>query len=313
MAVTLADKAMLEKDPLRKGIIVGLLKTTFIMEKLPIETIGKLQQKVLRWKDLPNVAWRRVNGSFPESTGTTEQIMESIYVLGGDIDIDTVIAKSNDNITDPRALQVNMKLKSIGYEFNDRFINGDTANDPLGFDGLKVRVAALPADQTIDAAGLDLSTDNGKDINAHKLLDLVDAGFAALDDGRPTLILCNRKFKLAFKSVLRRADLLDHTKDMFDRKIDAYDGVPFLDMGYKADQKTQIIADDHDGNGNTSIYLVKFGSEEYLGGIQEYDIDTRDLGEAHDKPALRTRMEWPIGLAMWSERCIVRIKGIKVA
>lgn len=310
MAMTLADKANLEKDPLLKGIYEGLMEHSFIMEKLPFETIGSLQRKVDRWKELPGVGWRRVNDGYTESTGTVEQIMESLYIFGGDIDIDNVILNSKDMITDPRALQIKMKLRAMAYEFNEVFIHGDQAVNPKTFDGLKVRVAALPASQTI-STGCDITRAN-RTANAHLFLDLLDEGIAAID-GKPDLILMNRNVKLAFKSILRRADLLDHTKDRYDRKVDTYDGIPFIDLGYKADQSTLVIDDDFDGVvNNTSIFMVKFGSEEYMGGLQMSDIQTRDLGELQTKPAKRTRIEWPVGLAIWNPRSVCRVSGLVV-
>lgn len=311
MAMTLAEMANMEKDPLLKGIYEQLMDTTFLMEKVPFATVGELQRKIDRWKDLPGVGWRRVNEGYTESTGTIEQLMETLQIMGGDFDIDRVILEAKNLITDPRALQLKMKLRAMAYEFNDVFINGDQAVSPKKFDGLKVRVAALPASQTI-ATSCDITRAN-RTTNAHLFLDLLDEGFAAIEGGKPDLIVMNKSVKLAFKSILRRADLLDHTRDRFDRKIDAYDGVPFVDLGFKADQSSYVIDDDFDGvANNTSIFLLKFGAEEYLGGLQMHDIKTTDIGELEDKPVKRMRIEWPVGLAIWNPRSVVRIKTLIV-
>jgi hypothetical protein len=311
MAMTLADAANLEKDPMLKGIYEGLMETTFLMEKIPFATIGELQRKIDRWKDLPGVGWRRVNEGYTESTGTTEQIMESLSIMGGEFDIDTIILEQKNLITDPRALQLKMKLRAMAYEFNDVLINGDQAVNPKAFDGLKVRVAGLPATQTIDTA-CDITRAN-RTANAHLFLDLLDEAFSNIEGGKPDIMLMNKSVKLAFKSILRRADLLDHTKDRYDRKIDAYDGVPFIDLGYKADQSSWVIDDDFDGvTNNTSIFLLKFGAEEYMSGLQMHDIRTKDIGDLEGKPAKRMRLEWPVGLAIWDPRSVVRFKHLIV-
>lgn len=313
MAMTLADLANLEKDPLLKGIYEGLMEVSFLMEKIPFANASELQKKIDRWKDLPGVGFRRLNEGYSESTGTTEQIMETLSILGGDFDIDKVILDAKNTITDPRALQLKMKLRAMAYQFNDTVINGDQAVDPKSFDGLKVRVAALPASQTIDngGVGVDITRAN-RTANAHLFLDILDEAIAAMD-GKPDLILMNRSVRLAFKSILRRADLLDHTQDRFNRKIDAYDGIPFLDLGYKADQATQVIDDDFDGTtNNTSMFLLKFGAEEYFGGLQMHDIQTTEIGELESKPAKRWRIEWPVGIAIWNPRSVVRVKKLIV-
>ncbi len=115
MAFTLADKAMIEEEPLKKGVIIGLVKTSFLMEKLPFETIGDLSVEVTRWKSLPDFGWRDINGTFTESTGKLEQLMEAVYILGGEIDVDTVLADAKRNIVDPRSLQTKMKTKSVAF------------------------------------------------------------------------------------------------------------------------------------------------------------------------------------------------------
>lgn len=311
MAMTLADKANLTKDAMLKGIYEQLMDTTFIMEKLPFENVGSLQRKIDRWKTLPDVAFRRVNEGYTESTGTTEQLMETLAIFGGEVDIDTVILDTTDNVTDPRALQMKMKSKAMAYKFNHVFLLGDQAVNPKEFDGLKVRVAALAASQTV-STGVDITRANRK-ANTALLLDLLDEGMSNIDGGKPDLILCNKSVKLAFKSAMRQSDMLSTAKDRFDRNIDTFQGVPFVDMGYEADQTSMVIDDDFDGTANhTSVFMVKFGSEEYLGGLQMHDIKTDDLGLLQTKPAKRYRVEWPVGIALWHPRCVVRVSGIIV-
>lgn len=311
MAMTLADKANLTKDPMLKGIYEQLMDTAFLMEKLPFENVGSLQRKLDRWKTLPSVEFRRVNDTYSESTGTTEQIMETLQILGGEVKIDNVILETKDNVTDPRALQLKMKTKAMAYEFNRAFIHGDQAINPKEFDGLKVRVAALPASQTIDIS-CDITRANRK-ANTPLFLDILDMGFAAIDGGKPDLILCNKSVKLALKSAMRQSDMLSTAKDRFDRNIDTFGGVPLLDVGYMADQSTYLIDDDFDGEANhTSIFLVKFGSEEYLGGLQMHDIKTEELGTLQTAPAKAWRLEWPVGIAIWHPRSICRIKHLVV-
>jgi hypothetical protein len=312
--MTLAEQAKLERDPLRKGIIMGLLEESYVMQTLPFEGIGGLGISVVKWQTLPTVGFRKISQAFSESTGTTQQQSESVYILGGDIDVDVVLNRDKNTIMDPRALQTKMETKAIAYAFNDFFINGDQATTPDGFDGLKVRVSNLASRQTIDAASLDLSTGTARDTNAQTLLDYLHQLIYVIEGHKADALYMNDTTYLYVESVVRRAGLLSTTKDSFDRTVSTFMGVPLIDMGVKADQTTKIIADNHDGSsGITSIYACRFGVGEYLHGIEEFKLDVRDLGELPDKSVLRTRTEWPVGLANWNDRSMGRLKGLKIA
>src|SRR2546430_15491939 len=62
----------------------------------------------------------------------------------------------------PRAIQTEMKLKSMAYTFKNVWINGDQATDMRGIDGIKKRIAQLKAAQTITLAtnGLEVIANN---------------------------------------------------------------------------------------------------------------------------------------------------------
>ncbi len=166
----------------------------------------------------------------------------------------------------------------------------------------------------MDAASLDISTGTAMDTNGHALLDLLDQARYALDEHKGDMMLMNDTLLLKIRSILRRKGLLDSTRDMFGRDVDVYAGIPMVDIGVKADQTTKVIADNHDGStGITSLYIVKFGVGEYMHGIQKEELSVKDLGELESKPAFRTRIQWPVGLANWNKRSVVRLKGIKIA
>lgn len=313
MTLTLYDVYNLESNPLRKGIIKGLLEEAYIMQTMPFATIEDLSIQGVRWLTLPDVGFRKINGSFTTSYGTTERFEESIYILGGEIDIDVVLRKKKNYIQHPKALQMEMKLKSIAYKFNDYFINGDQAVDPDGFDGLKVRVSNLPASQTITCTA-DLSTTGlGTAGNIDKFLDELDAAFYALDGHSADVLIMNSTLFLKFQSLLRRSNYMDTTKDRFGRTILTYRGAAVVDIGVKADQTTKIISDNHDATNRTAIYLVKFGVDKYLSGIQMESLRVTELGELPDKPVERTRIEWPVGLALWHKRGLAKLANIQIA
>ncbi len=322
MPMTLAQQAMIEQNPLRKGVLLGLLENSYIMQKIPWENLSAFYVNVARWKTLPNVAaFRDLNEAFSEGTGDFEQLQESLYDYGQDIDVDILLTKDKNAIVDPRAQQTKMALKSIAYDFNYNFITADRAVNSKGYDGLKVRHTVLATDfpdLVIDASNLDISEAGRATADVHKFLDMLDRLLYFVEGGADMLIM-NHKTLLAFESMFRRANLLDQGKDMFDRNITTFKGIPLVDIGRKGDQSTLIMPYNFDdttqtgASGRTSIFAVKFGVGEYLHGIQMHDLDTRDIGELEAKPVLRTRLQWPHGLANWSKYSIGRLKNFYVA
>jgi hypothetical protein len=324
MPYTLAQQAELTNNPLRKGIIMGLLEESYLMQKIPWENIGTFQQKVVRWKTLPtSIGYRQLNAAYAEGTGDLEQLMESVYDMGTDIDVDLLFTKDKNTIVDPRALQTKMQLKAIAYFFNNEFINATRATEPDGFNGLKVRIDNMHTDlgSTVqpvkinadDATygGIDMSPTGRTDSDVHKFLDALNQAIYALDGHKCDMILTNDNALLSFESAFRRAGLLDTSQDMFGRSVTTFKKIPIVDMGVKADQTTKIISDDSDATDKASLYFVRFGVGEHLHGIQMMPLDTRDIGELEGKPVLRTRLQWVCGLAQWHKRSASRLYNVK--
>jgi len=318
LAYALVDQMKAEGSTLRGGVIQGLVMRSNVMMTMPFEDIGTINQTVVRWKTLPGVAFRKINAAYAEGAGSYEQLNETIYPLGHDIDVDKVFVRDSKVILDPRATQAQMVLKSLAYTVNNYFITGDQASDPDGLTGIKKRIANLPAAQTVtpDATtypnGITVKTNA---TTQQDFLDLLDNLLYALDEGQADVLYMNSKALLGISSVLRRQALLNQSQDMFGRRVMRYgDGGPLLaDIGFLGDQVTQIITNTETygaATTATSIYAVRYGVGEYLHGIQEYDLDVYDLNELQSGPQFRTRIDWPVGIALWNDRSIARLSGL---
>jgi hypothetical protein len=66
------------------------------------------------------------------------------------------------------------------------------------------------------------------------------------------------------------------------------------------------------GTTSTSVYVLSVGTG-MLTGLQNGIMEVNDLGELQTKPALRTRVEWLVGLAAMHGRCAARVWGITTA
>lgn len=343
MAYTLAQLAKLETDPLRKAIIMNILRYTSIMEIIPWENVDSLKSIAVRWETLPTVAFRKINAGYTPNEGDTSQVWESVYGFGGEIKFDRVFNKVKNLITDPKVQQTQMKIKALALTFNDYFINGDQATDADGFEGLKKRIAGMPARQTVNfnGTGSSAALDPTASIaNARQFITKWEQAFYRCNRGDVGGIFLNEGMYWGFASVLRYAmtnagvGMMDITKDSFDREIPTYKGSPFIDVGLKRDQTTEIITDaetaDDAGTDATSVYFTSFGPkvqdasggpehappDEGLTGIQLSDMEAYDPlngGEQESTPTTLLRIDWWLGLANFGSFGLVRAHNLEGA
>jgi len=320
MAATLNDYAKQSKSPLKTAILENLLRYSDLLAILPFENVDALSSVVVRWQHLPTVGFRKINEGYGEASGQTDQIEESVKPFGGDVDVDRVFGLVKNVIQPVAVTQTNMKLKSIGYGFNDYFINGSPAYDVDGFYGLQYRVGTLPARQSfvLGTAGTpfdvtaDADSENAFLDGLHRLSKYV---------GGADAFFMNENMWLGVGGVLRRLGLLDAGKDQFDREFSMFGKGKLIDIGVKADQVTDIITDTEDpgdgGDDTTSVYAVKFGTDDGLAGIQLDELEAKWVGgddhELEDKPVKRLRIDWVVGLAGFGSYYAARMGNLMPA
>jgi hypothetical protein len=319
VAFTLADLAKIEKDTLRKSVMDTLLMESDVLQDIPWETLGTLSTTVIRIQDLPSVGFRKVNEGYSSGDGSLEQNVETVSLMGMYSDVDKVIAKTKNTIGEARAIQQQMMVKAMSYNFNDKFINGDPETDPDEFKGLEQRVGDLNAagftGQYIDNGG---TSGDGILLNSaerNNFLDKFEQAQYAIKGHNPEWAYMNNTTLRATRSVLRREGLLDTTKDQFDRVVNMYGSTKLSDIGVKADQTTEILPntetlEDAGSAESTSIYFCKYGIGEFFWGIQAYEMEVEDVGRLEGSPVFRTEVDWPLGLAQSDPYSIARLYAV---
>jgi hypothetical protein len=310
MAITLVESAKLSDDQLRRGVIEMFVQESSVLDRLPFMEISGNAYKYNQELTLPGVEWRAVNGSYSESTGTVNPKTESLFILGGDADVDRFIQQTRSNLEDQRAIQTRAKVKAISYAFQDAFINGDTDSNPNQIDGLKNR---LVGNQVLTAGT------NGLGIveAGHDFLDCLDALIAAVKGG-PDALYMNAFIKGKIRSTLRRLGGWHTMQDAETGKLlDYYLNVPLLDIGEKPNGDFIIPQDETVGTSNdcSSIYAVKFGpgeeADQAVTGLTNGGVMVDDLGQLQAKSAYRTRVEFYPGLAVFGGRGAAVLKGVR--
>lgn len=313
MALALTEAAKLSQTTLQRGVIETFIVESNVLDRIPLKEIEGNAYAYNKEATLPGVEFRPVNGSYTESTGTVNQASETLVILGGDADVDTFIQKTRSNLNDQRATQDRLKVKAAVLKYQDAFINGDTTVDANGFDGLKKR---LTGSQVIDTATNGLPVIGADSAARHAMFDKLDELIDSVVGGAEALYM-NKAIRAKIRSSARREGFHSADRDEFGRKVDYYNDVPMLDLGTTAAGGNIIPITETQGTNSdsSSIYAVRFGEDEADGavtGLTNGGIDVRDLGELQSKPALRTRIEFFCGLALFGLGA-ARLRGVRNA
>lgn len=302
MAVTLAQAAALEADPVRRGALETATQVSLVWDRLPFESIEGNSYAYDKDKVLPGTGFRTVNEAYVESTGVINQDTERLVILGGDADVDQFIEKTMQSSRGVlMADQVKMKLESAQGTYVNAMFNGDVTVDPKGFDGLRKR---LTGDQVIDSAA---------PANTEAFLDELDTLFGAVAGG-PDVVYAPSQIISRLKSLGRKVGGTEYINSEITGKREfTWNGVSFLDPG-KHWSGRKILGYDAANGGD--VYAVKLASgftDEGVMGITNGGLNAYFLGELQEKPAIRTRIDFYTGLVVQGGQAAARLRAVKTA
>ena len=305
MALTLIESAKiaLGTDETRlQGTIMELYATSSdLLMFMPFMNISGRSAIFDREQSLPSAGFRALNEAYSEGQGTVDRVQEALAIAGGDADVDAMLIKTQGS--ELRGPTVAMKVKALGAAITKTFIKGDVESTPKEFDGLQVRCGT--GDQRI-AAG---STGAGDVLSLTKLDELIDT----VDD--PTHLLMNKTMKRRMAAAARLTTVggyITYELDSFGRRVHFYSGLPIL-VADKDNEYDDIMpfteATTTGAASGTSIYCLSF-AENGVMGIQNGNMDVRDMGELDTKPVFRTRIEWYVSMAILRARAAARLYAI---
>jgi hypothetical protein len=301
MALTLVEASKLYAgDPLRSAIIELYARSSDILQVLPFDDIQGNAYRYNREQTLPGIGFRGVNEAYTESTGILNPITEPLVIAGGDLDVDKFILDTMGE--NQRSVHEAMKVKALALKWTETFIKGDQATEPREFDGLQVRCTG---NQLISAG----STSGGAALSLAMLDKLIDQ----VND--PQYLIMNKTMRRRLSAAARLTTVggyITYTLDAFGRQVTRYNDLPILiaDEDNEGNQILPFTEAASAGNSTAcSIYCVSFG-EGKLTGLQNGGIDVRDLGEIQTKPAMRTRVEWYNGIAVFHGKSAARLQHI---
>ena len=255
MPVTLAEAKNNTTDDVDLMVIDEFRKESVILDLLTFDDCvnpngggGTLTYGYRRQITQATADTRAINSEYTPQNVTTERYTTDLAVLGGSFEVDRVVAGLGPAASGAVALNMANKVQAASTKFQDLVINGDTAADENGFDGLNVALSGSTTEKGVGTSAIDWSDFDSGTRPEHKALDKIDE-FLAVLDGAPTVILGNAKTLARVRAAARRAGM--YTKDPVEGLLgqngrpitrEAYGNIPFADPGAKAGSNDPIIA-----------------------------------------------------------------------
>lgn len=337
-AMTLAEYAQLANVPMITKVVYSLREAGSAWTDIPFATRKTMLVSGARWTgNLPTVNWVKLNVAPTAVTGIPQQFQEQAFVIRNTIEVDHLMVEDQNQIVEPRGARLGAYLRSVAYDFNDKYINNDhTTGNADAIVGLRARlddwakygtvgtVGTTASSNKIDAGGLDITVANATATLANKFLKLLDDVLYAVDalDGSNVTIYCNNDLLIRIPFLIRLLGAgagFSTAQDAYGRMVYQYRNAVLKDIGLKADQTTKIITSTETSAGAagsstyTSLYAVRYG-EEYVSGWQFAPLNAQDLGkDPTDGVVYRTFIEWAGGLVVSNIRSIARLYGLKLS
>lgn len=283
MPVTLAQAKLNAADAISTEVIDEFRKESLLLEAMVFDDVvnpagngSTLTYGYTRLATQPTAGFRAINAEYVPQEVTKARVTVDLKPLGGSFQIDRVLAGVAAGAEVD--LQIRQKVKAARTAFADAMINGDTAVDANGFDGLKKALAGSSTEINPTGPITDWSAAATED-GAFGRLDAIDE-LLAMVDGGVTFIIANKRALGKIRSAARRGGLLvNQMEELLDSDIrvavERYGGVILVDPGQKAGTNTDIIpieTRDPDAGGAipsttglTDIYAVRFGLDGFHG------------------------------------------------
>lgn len=331
--ITLAQAAQLEKQPLKKGIMMGISQYSVIADLLKFRTIGGLAETGVRYDEVIEPDWIALDGAIASKSANGKPLSWGIYEAAVHIDVPELLESQQADMLERQSVrQTLLATRGWAYTLNDAFFNGDQAVNANQPEGINKMVADLASAQTVGASEIDISSTATSATNLLAVERILDS-MTFVEGSKPDAAFCNRTFARQFRKIILREKLLGDTHDWLAETFNTidprmtqrtastkpdfvFDNVPFYVIGTKADQSTEIIGNTYTEGGSsgaaTRVFFVKLDSEN-IEGIQAAPLDVIDIGRLQDKTNIRKRIVQHVGFANWGPRSIVKTVGIKVA
>ncbi|MGY0023748.1 major capsid protein [Streptomyces sp. YJ-C3] len=297
MPITLAQAAINTQADVNYAVIDNLRRYSWLLDQIVFDDTvtpgtggGSLTYGYTRLTAARSAQFRELNQEYGVSQATRGRQTVDLKPLGGAFSVDRVLANLGQAQTNEVTFQMQQLLTAVRTRFQDELINGDTAVDSAGFDGLDKALTGqsteyLPVNEGVTTGYLDWTRGTiDTQAEAMSQLDVIDDFLSRIvpshtgggDQGAPgslppglKAILGNTKSITRMRALARWAGIYTQTKDDLGRQIEMYGPWTLIDLGDNATGSAPIIptetrdTDGAGGGGNitnvTDLYAASFG------------------------------------------------------
>lgn len=325
MAITLAQAALNTQDDYDTTVINEFLKSNALLQYLiwhqavnPAGGGATMEYSYRRQVSQRAAQFRKLNTEYVPESVTTKKFSTTLAEIGGNYEIDRRIAHLGNAATDEVSLQTENLIAAANAKLNDAVINGDTAVEEDGFDGLDKALTGSST-ELLEADHLDWTgvEDTRTALNAMK----PTTELLSLLDGEPTILLGNRAALNTMKLIGRHAEvytkspiqgmLHNNGQNVF---VHTFDNVVMIDPGAKSGSNDPVIPIDP-ATGTTDLYAVRIGMSGFHGvttaGGNVVRTKFPDFSGVNAVKRGEVYLE-NVGTALKSTRAASVLRGVKV-
>ncbi|MEO3860880.1 major capsid protein [Acrocarpospora sp. B8E8] len=311
MPITLAQAQINARSQIDHAVIDNFRRYSYVLDRIVWDdtatpgTGGAALSYGFTLLTEPRTAeFRALNQEYTAGSAVREQRSVNLKPWGGSFTVDRVLSDLGPAQTNEVMFQMQQLLTSTRARAQEEIINGDTAVNANGFDGLDKLLTGSSTEYIPGGSAMyadwSAATVNTQAL-ANSRLDEIDEWLASIvpstvgggDQGEPgalppgeKAILGNTRSIARFRALARWASMYTSEKDELGRLIERYGDWVLVNIGDKSDGSAPIIpieSRDPDGGGGggtitnlTDLYAVTFG------------LDTLHGATMAGKPLVRT-------------------------
>lgn len=307
MPLLRTESEKLSNNQLIAGVIDEIIDRDDLFSILPFAQVNGKAYVYNRENTLGGANWLDPNDVVQESAATFSEVVATLKILAGDVDIDKFLQATQSDTNNQMAIQIAKKAKAVAREFHKVLATGNSSVNGKTFDGLSVladqaqAAAATVGGQQVISAGT-----NGNALTLTMLDELCDA----VPNGADVLVMRRGTIR-AYRALLRATygtDAVMQQLENFGRPMLTHNGIPIIMNEFLAAGETM------GSNANTtSVYALRMNELDGLHGLyggQNAGIVVENIGTVQNKDATRIRLKWYCGLALKSTRSIAALRGV---
>lgn len=125
MALSLYEAAKLSRNPLARGVMLGVATSDELISQLPMMPVAGEATMYNREKSLPTAEFVAPDhASLTESSATFDRVLVPLRLLVTDLDVYDFVEEQMADTNAQRASQLAQKLKAVGRKIADKLITG---------------------------------------------------------------------------------------------------------------------------------------------------------------------------------------------